>query len=171
VSAGRFLACLQAVLTYEGGFVDNPQDNGGATCWGITLATLSEYSGRPCTVEDVKALTPVRAQPVYEALYWTPIQGEKLPMGVDLFVFDTAVNMGVGTAAKMLQTALNVTADGVIGPQTLSAPAMAYPKALILKLSKAREQRYRSLDDFDVFGDGWLTRLANVTAQALDQTA
>lgn len=162
-----FDAALAFVLTAEGGFSDNPRDNGGATCCGITAQTLAEYLGRPVDISDVRALTPATVAPIYERLYWTPLQGDKLPLGVGLFLFDTAVNMGVRTAIQMLQSALGVPADGGLGPITLNAPAMAYPRAVIQKLSKAREGRYRSLADFDVFGAGWLNRLAAVTAQAL----
>jgi lysozyme family protein len=166
MTAARFSACLAFWLKAEGGYSDNPDDPGGPTCCGITSQTLAEYLGRPVSIKDVRALNPGTVSPIYERLYWQPVQGDKLPPGVDLFVSDTAINMGVGTAARMLQTALGVTVDGDIGPVTLAAPALAYPRAVIQKLSKLREARYRADPKFSVFGKGWLARLAAVTAQA-----
>lgn len=168
----RFSACLAFVLRAEGGFVCDPRDEGGATNCGVTIGTLAEYLGRPVDVNDVRDLTPAKAAPIYERLYWSPICGDKLPPGVDLMCFDAAVNMGVGTAARMLQAALGVPEDGQIGPQTLAAPGLTYPKAVLFKLNAARAAKYRSLSTFPVFGKGWLARLANVTAQATkDATA
>ena len=55
---GNFEKCLEYVLHHEGGFVDHPQDPGGATNLGCTKATWEKWIGRPCTVAEIKALTP-----------------------------------------------------------------------------------------------------------------
>ena len=96
-------ACLAFVLAQEGGYVDNPNDPGGATNLGITQATLAHWRGHKVTPNDVKALQPAEAGNIYEADYWRPAWCDKLPGGIDLAVFDTAVNMGPGTAVAMLK--------------------------------------------------------------------
>lgn len=166
MSASRFPACLDWVLKAEGGFVDRGDDPGGPTNLGITSQTLAEYLRRPVNIEDVRGLTRASVAPIYEALYWTPIGGDSLPAGVDLMLFDCAVNQGVGAAVHLLQTAVGVPPDGVIGPVTLAAPALRYPKAVIWKLSTARLERYRANPHVNTFGRGWMNRLAAVTAQA-----
>lgn len=167
----RFRDCLTFVLGLEGGFADDPADPGGATCCGVTIATLAEYLGRTVSVDDVRALTPCSASPIYLRLFWTPIQGDQLPKGVDLMTFDAAVNQGCGFATRMLQKAVNVPVDGVIGHVTLGAPALKYPKAVLQKLHTARHARYLSTPGFDRFGEGWLNRLAKVTAEAMKDAA
>ena len=169
--SARFDSCLAFVLQAEGGFVQNPSDPGGATNLGITLATLSQWLGEQATVDSVKALTPQTVAPIYAKLYWEPMQGDNLPAGVDLMCFDAAVNMGVGTSVKFLQEAAHVSADGVCGTATLAAVKSGNPDALISGISSARMAYYKSRPTFPVFGNGWLARLAKVTAQALKDAA
>jgi lysozyme family protein len=70
--------------------------------------------------------------------------------------------MGAGRAAKLLQTALGVTADGIIGRETLGVAANTDPDEFLDKFSAAKEHFYRGLQTFDVFGKGWLRRVADV---------
>lgn len=161
-----FETCLAIVLKTEGGYVNNPSDHGGPTNLGITQPTLSLWQRRGATIEEIKALTPDSVAPIYRDLYWTPAGCGQFPEGVDLIIFDTAVNMGVGTAVRMLQGAAGVVADGLIGPNTISAVATAAPGGLIDKVCAARLARYRGLQGFAVFGTGWLKRLSRTQALA-----
>jgi lysozyme family protein len=52
---------------------------------------------------------------LYKELYWNKVHGDELPNGVDYAVFDSAVNMGVGRASKLIQEAVGVATDGVLG--------------------------------------------------------
>lgn len=149
----RFAACLAEVLRHEGGFVDDPRDAGGATNLGVTLATLSRALGRPAGVAELKALTPDGAAPIYRRLYWGPAGCAQLAAGLDLMAFDTAVNMGVGEARRLLRQA----GEGVDAEVAIRA------------IGAARAARYRALKAFAVFGAGWLRRLDEVTALALAQ--
>jgi hypothetical protein len=117
----RFAACLEEVLWHEGGYADNPRDPGGATNLGITIATLGEWRGRAVTKADVKALTREEAAAIYRARYWKRVRGDALPAGLDLAVFDFAVNSGPARAVKALQRELGVAQDGLVGPVTLGA--------------------------------------------------
>ena len=72
----------------------------------------------------------------------------------------------MGGCAKVLQRAVGVVPDGGIGPITLAA-VNAIPEAeLIEKFSEAKEAFYRSLSNFDVYGNGWLSRVADVKQHA-----
>ena len=109
------------VLANEGGYVNDPDDT--PTNRGITLATLSAWRKRPCTVDDVRALGLAETQQIYRSLYWNTIAGDQLPATVGLIMFDVAVNCGVGQAAKSAQTIAGVKVDGAIGPISLKAIA------------------------------------------------
>src|SRR5271156_3359996 len=126
-----FEACLPVILASEGGFVDDPHDPGGATNLGISLAPLSSWRGRTASIADVEALNPAAAGPIYLARYWNPSHACDCPAGVDLMVFDEAVNQGVGRAVPTLQAALGFTADGAFGPATKAALTAAAPAVLI----------------------------------------
>jgi lysozyme family protein len=171
MAAKNFAASLAAVLAHEGGFVDDPQDDGGATNLGVTIGTLKEVGldvdgDGDTDVADLKKLTPALAGRIYKARYWNTVHGDELPSGLDYFCFDAAVNHGPARVRRWLQTALGVKADGVIGPKTLAALKAADARVLIARLSAAREALYRNHPDFPRFKRGWLRRLAEATARA-----
>jgi lysozyme family protein len=167
----HFEACLPVILASEGGFVDDPADPGGATNLGVTRATLSGWIGRPATIAEVAALTPAAVAPIYRARYWNPAHAGDCPPGVDLMVFDEAVNQGVGRALASLQAALGVAADGAFGPATLATLNTADPTRLIRAIAADRESHYRALPTFPRFGRGWLARLTRTTDLALRMTS
>ena len=162
-----FADCLPIVLASEGGFVDDPQDAGGATNLGITLETLSGWFGHPATIAQVQALTPVAVAPIYQADYWNAAHCGEWPTGVDLMVFDEAVNQGVGRAIRALQAAVGVAPDGAVGPTTLAAARAADPSATVDAIAAGREAFYRSLPTFPRFGKGWLARVRRTRDAAL----
>ena len=170
MTASNFDACLAFTLDAEGGFVDNPDDPGAATNMGITQATYAAWLGRPVTVEEVRALPKVIAGQIYKTNYWNAVSGDVLPTGVDLMVFDFGVNAGTGTSAKRLQGFLNVTQDGVIGPQTLDA-VKNYEPALLIKWLGASQQNYYQQLGMPEFLSGWLTRTKERTTRALEMAA
>lgn len=167
----RFRRCLAETLKHEGGYVDHPRDPGGATNLGVTLAS-AQAAGLDLDGDgdvdkvDVRALKPAHVEPVYRDRYWRAAGCQHLPPGVDLMVFDMAVNSGPGRAVRFLQQCLGVTADGAFGPLTRTALSVAEPRTLIVRYAKEREAFFRSLGTFDAFGRGWLRRLREVTGRA-----
>jgi lysozyme family protein len=162
-----FAACLPIILASEGGYVDDPSDPGGATNLGITLATLSGWLGRAATIDDVISLTAATVAPIYQANYWNAAHCGDCPTGVDLIVFDEAVNQGVGRAIRSLQGAVGVRVDGLFGKATLGALQGRDAATIIERIAAEREALYRRLPTFARFGNGWLTRLARTRALAL----
>lgn len=158
----NFDRALAAVLKSEGGFVNNPKDPGGMTNLGVTIKTWEAFVGRNVTEKEMRNLTPEMVGKMYQQKYWNAVKADDLPEGVDYLAFDFAVNAGPGRAAKLLQQAVGVTADGAIGPATLKAVAAMQPADLIEKYSAAKEAFYRSLPTFETFGKGWLRRVAEV---------
>ena len=167
MSNRRFAECVAIVLRHEGGFVEHPRDPGGATKYGITLNTLRGWRGdETLTADDVRALTEEDAREIYLARYWNPIRGDELPPGVDLAVFDYAVNSGVRRAARELQAVLGVPQDGAIGRVTLAAARSLDPNVVISNLCERRRAFLRTLRTFDTFGRGWLQRVAEIEEAA-----
>jgi hypothetical protein len=169
----NFSQCLDLVFREEGGYTNDPQDHGGPTNFGITIADLKEWRGHDVTPEDVKNMTKGEAQEIYRSKYWNPMQCGEIPNGIDLELFDFGVNAGIRTAIKMLQSVIGVTADGSVGPTTLSAAKAANPHTVVQTFSQHRLEYYRSLEGWQHFGAGWTNRTNSVEQAALkmvDQT-
>ena len=164
----NFRDCLELVLKHEGGYVDHPKDPGGRTNLGVTQRVWEEWVGHKVDEKAMRALTPALVAPMYEMKYWRTSYCEKLPRGLDLLVFSMAVNAGSGRSVKLLQDAIGVVADGIIGPRTMARINEANVETLIDKFSEARRAYYRGLKLFPVFGRGWLNRTDKERLEALD---
>jgi lysozyme family protein len=101
------------VLKMEGNYTLDPNDPGGETKFGISHKAYPNL--------DIGNLTEEQAKAIYLRDYWQPCQCDQLPTAFAISVFDTAVNQGVGKAKRLLQIALDVTVDGVIGDKTISS--------------------------------------------------
>lgn len=162
----NFASCLDIILKHEGGYVDHPEDPGGATNMGITIGALSDWLGREASKDEVRELDRETAAQIYKANYWDKVKGDSLPGGVDLIVFDSAVNQGVSAASKILQGAVGTTADGIVGSQTIAATRSKDPLKIIEDVNAERAYRYAGLNR--TFHRGWFRRLASVTVASLD---
>lgn len=167
----RFQRCLTEVLRHEGGYVDHPSDPGGATNMGITRKTLARWRKiSPWTdlpKSSVASLKREEAGLIYRANYWNPSRAGDMPVGVDLALFDFAVNSGPDRAVRTLQAALGVAADGEVGPVTLAALRAADLARLVNDFCNRRLAFLKGLSTFAVFGRGWTRRVAGVRAAAL----
>lgn len=164
----RFAACVADVLRHEGGYVDHPADPGGCTNHGITRATLAAWRRKPVTCAAVAALDGAEARAIYRAHYWNAVRGDDLPSGLDLVVFDAAVNSGRRRAVSWLQQAVGAEPDGAIGPRTLAAVRAVNDRpALIRRLCALRLDFLRRLPTWPDFGRGWQRRVDAVLHRAL----
>ena len=146
--------------------MNHPADPGGMTNLGVTKRVWEEWTGKPATEADMRSLTPAMGGPLYKKRYWDAVRGDDLPSGVDLCVFDCAVNAGVGRASKFLQQAVGVPADGVIGPKTLAAVTAKPADEVIEAFCNLRGAHFKSLSTFATFGKGWMNRLGAVEAES-----
>ena len=162
----NFDQCLALVLQIEKGFVNDPNDPGGATNFGVTKVTYEQFIGHPVSVDDMRALTVDQITPLYRRMFWDAVHGDDLPAGVDYAIFDFAVNSGVKRAAKALQQAVNVTVDGSIGPKTMAAVAAADAGDVIDKICDERLVFLQSLDTWKHYSKGWSARVASVKQHA-----
>ncbi|MNK33384.1 putative Peptidoglycan domain protein [compost metagenome] len=150
-----FDAAFDRLIGHEGGYSNHPDDPGGETMWGITIAVAraNGYTG------PMRALPRNTAKAIYRAQYWDKVKGDRMPFPVAFQVFDAAVNHGTGQAAKFLQRAAGVKDDGVIGPKTLAAVAAMPAAALLMLFNAEREQFYTNLPTWPSFGKGWSRRV------------
>jgi lysozyme family protein len=162
----NFHAAVEHVIKSEGGYVNDPHDHGGETNLGVTKAAWAQYIGRAVQDGEMKALTKDAVEPFYKKGYWDKCRCDELPTGLDYAVFDFAVNAGPGRAAKFLQQAVGVAADGAIGPGTMAAVAEADPTKALIAFGDAKETFYKGLVERDPtqarFIKGWLARVSSV---------
>jgi len=154
----NFDECLKIILHHEGGYVNHPKDPGGETNLGVTKRVYEEIGG----TKDMKDLEFEDVMPIYKKNYWDRVRADDLPEGLDLCVFDWAVNSGTGRAAKKLQSMIGTVADGGIGPNTLKKLDEYISEhgleTTIANYTDIRQKFYESLSTFDTFGKGWTRR-------------
>lgn len=168
----NFDASLALVLQHEGGYVNHPKDPGGATNRGITQGTYDLWrvdSG--LEIRSVKNITPAEVMAIYRARYWNKVRGDDLPSGLDYCLFDFAVNSGPVRAARYLQEALGVVADGKIGPNTMDALHSVPTAALIEAVCNMRLAFMKKQSTWPVFGKGWNRRVQDVRVKSKDMVA
>jgi lysozyme family protein len=126
------------IVAREGGYVNDPDDPGGATKHGVTLGTMRRLGrdldgdGR-VTEADVRRLTEDRAAAIFVEHYFVRPRISRLPEALHASVFDMYVNAGAN-AVRILQRLLGemgetVAVDGIVGPQTIAAAGRAAAKA------------------------------------------
>tara|TARA_R100000908_G_C3756416_1_gene151184 strand:- start:7380 stop:7862 length:483 start_codon:yes stop_codon:yes gene_type:complete len=114
-----FYEIIEDVIEKEGGYVNDPDDPGGETKYGISKKAFPK--------EDIKNLTIVRAKDIYYNKYWKPSKSYLIPDELQHIYFDMCVNFGIIGAGKVLQRAINgkykagLELDGRVGPKTLKA--------------------------------------------------
>lgn len=121
---------IDDVLKHEGGYVNDPDDPGGATNYGVTIHTMRRFGvdvngDGVVNIRDVKALTKDQAREIYKREYFYGPRIDDLPEAVQANVFDMYVNSG-SNAIKILQRLISnmgekVSVDGVLGPQSIGA--------------------------------------------------
>lgn len=167
----NFSRALDAVLDYEGGFVNHPKDPGGPTNLGVTLANFRRFVKPDGTVDDLKRLTRDQAGVVFRRNYWDEVLASSLPDGVDFAVFDFAVNSGPVRAAKFLQRLVGVAPDGKVGPKTIEAVEQVGKQELITAFCDARMDFLQDLSTYATFGRGWKSRVDHVRVLAAEMAA
>jgi lysozyme family protein len=163
----NFDDCLDFVLKWEGGYTDDTRDPGGITNLGITKATWQSWTGHAVTAQEMKDLTVDKVKPLYQQRYWNAVKAFAMPSGVDLCLFDSAVNQGPSTAIMTLQKVLGTFVDAHIGPATMELVSMNSPSSIIHDFCEERRKRYTQTKNFNIYGKGWLRRLDACQTTAL----
>lgn len=157
---------ISAIKKAEGGWSNNPNDKGGCTMSGITIATYREFFGNK-TCADLKKLTDREWEYIFRKRYWNPWKADEiLNTSIALLCVDMGFNSGTVNAIKRVQACLGLTADGIVGPKTLAALNAPGALNVFQKIWNMRAKYYLSLSEPKSqrgFFRGWLKRLLDIT--------
>jgi lysozyme family protein len=153
----NFDQAFDTLIGHEGGYAFHPSDPGGETMWGVTanVARKDGYTG------EMILLPRERAKAIYRKKYWDAVQADKLPEPMRYSVFDAAVNSGTTRAVEWLQDAIDVGADGKMGPLTLAAAKKVDPVRAAILINALRLDFMTSLPTWGHFGKGWARRIVS----------
>ncbi len=147
----------------EGGFVKDADDKG---CWTGGAVGVGELRGTKFGISaaaypalDIESIRPEQARDIYFADYWQKAGCESLPPRLALVHFDSAVNVGVDRAIKLLQQALDVAPDGKVGPHTVAAARVLDQTESCVALLAERAMFYAGAKTYAKYGRGWMRRV------------
>ena len=157
------------ILKFEGGFVNDPRDRGGATNKGITIATFRQFFGASATIDQLKNITDAQWDKVFTTGFWKPCAADFIKdQHVADIIVDWAWASGPVNAKKRVQQALALTPDGQFGQHTvtvLNTDSSAY-----IKILKARfdfiDANIKAYPGNAAFRKGWERRIAELAASA-----
>lgn len=164
------------ILQWEGGFVNHPNDPGGATNKGVTLKTLrsqrKDFADKDkdgdIDVDDLKKITNADAQFIFEKDYWSRIKGNSLEQPIANILADWVWLSG-SHAIRRPQRLVGVTADGIMGPKTIKALNEAYKKAPADFINSLYKDRYAYINEIikanpklKSFQKGWINRMESL---------
>ena len=159
----RFLACMPFVLKEEGGYSNTPGDHGGATDYGIIQSEYNIFRhGAGLPLQSVRLISADEYNTIYWQRYWNP-DCPKLPVGLDLSVFNINVNGGDGRGTRLIQQCLRIGIDGVWGTETDKAvAAITDPTPIIVAFHADERAFYQAIINYDPsqqkFASDWFGR-------------
>ena len=152
-----FEQCFEKIIIAEGGYVNDPNDPGGETNYGISKRQYPNLDIKNLQIEQVKK--------IYKEDYWDKVHGDEIRYPLNLFMFDCAVNQGVSVAIKLLQRALGIQQDGILGVVTQKSILKAGHNLESYFMAE-RALYYTGTRNFDKYGRGWFSRIFKITREA-----
>ena len=155
------------ILQWEGGFVNDPDDLGGATNKGITIDTFTEYKKRKGqkapTVTDLKNISDAEWRDVFKSLYWDRWKADEIKSQAVANILVDWVWASGSHGIKRSQRLLGMKADGIVGKQTIAA-LNAMDAATLFKMIK--DDRAKFIDEIckarpknEKYRKGWMNRI------------
>ena len=145
---------IDFILRHEGGYVNDSDDPGGETKFGISKRSYPNL--------DIKNITKQQATEIYERDFYNKVRGDDLPVWLALMVTDFAVNAGIKPAVAILQRLVNETDDGIMGKKTIAACKSKASRTLRQQYTTGREAYYAALvarkPTMKKFLNGWKNR-------------
>ena len=140
-----FDKALKFVLKWEGGYVNNPNDKGGATNKGITQTTYNAWlRAKGQNIKDVRHINDAEVREIYYNNYWLKAGCDKMSEKFAILAFDTAVNMGVGRVSEFLK----------------AAEYKYVEKFIFARINKYLE--FAKVGNQKIFLQGWLNRVMDL---------
>lgn len=165
----NFDTIIPWVFKDEGKLSNDKHDDGGITRLGIIAKDLATFRGisEKEARGKIASLEEAEVIQIYSKLYWGPLKCDDLPNGVDYFIFDSGLHSGIFAAAKWLQGALGVKADGKIGPITIAASHEVAPLTILGEVIERRRRHLKTRPDWRHFSLGWTNRVNKARDRAL----
>lgn len=159
------------ILRWEGGFTNHPNDKGGATNKGITIATFRQYYGKESTIDDLRNMSNEQWEYIFKAGYWDAMRADYITnQSIANICVDWAWCSGTRAAIKQVQRLLGIADDGIVGNVTLSAMNNANSKKLFEKIKSTRLSFVEAIVRRDptqkVFLKGWRNRINSIAYNA-----
>lgn len=170
----NFDTAFDRSLDSEGGFQADPNDRGNwttgiqgkgrlkGTKYGIAAMTYPDV--------DIKGLTVAEAKTIYRRDWWDRFNMDQFPSALQAQMFDAAINHGMHTATRLVQRAVGVKDDGIIGPVTRGAIAQTEINDLLMLFLAERLEFMTNLRTWSNFGRGWARRIAQKLKYAAEDT-
>lgn len=159
-----FNQAFERVIGHEGGFQKMHDDLGNWTSGivgkGELKGTKYGISAMSFPTHDIENLTLEQAKVIYYTRYWLPLKSDSLSPAIRYQIFDAAVNHGIRNTVKMLQRAVNVDVDGLIGKHTIAATNNRKAIEVIMAFIAERISFYTQIKTFDKYGKGWMNRIS-----------
>lgn len=154
---------IPIIKKWEGGYSDNPNDRGGATNSGVTLAVYQSVYGKSKTKNDLKMMTNEQWNYIFTKLYWNKWKADEIKnQSIANILVDWVWMSGLGTIKK-IQSLFGLTADGIVGNKTISYINSHDQEEVFNKIWNRRKRFYESLvknnPSQKVFLKGWMNRL------------
>ena len=150
------------VMGIEKGFTDNPADpgnwTGGRVGVGVCRGTKCGISAARYPDLDIRNLSPDQCKALAKRDYWDVFHCDEFDPRIGSQLFDFAYNGG--PAARSLQQAAGVHADGRIGPATVAAVKASNPDKIVARIDAYRLEYLASCKDLPAFAGGWMRRIA-----------
>lgn len=152
-------------IGHEGGFQADPKDRGN---WTTGVIGKGELKGTKFGISamtypklDIKNLTVEQAKAIYKKDFWDALGMDRFPTALQFQLFDAAINHSWRRTVQILQRAVGVTDDGVIGPKTIAAVNAEELNDLLMNFLAERIEYFTKLSTFATYAKGWMVRCAN----------
>lgn len=143
-----FDIAFDRLIGHEGGYVNDPNDPGGETNWGISKRSYPQL--------DIRNLARNDAKSIYYRDFWGIVQG--IPDSIKFQVFDAAVNHGINTAIRMLQRAIGVADDGKWGVFSRGVAETKAESDILMLFIAERAEYFTKLKNWPDHGKGWIRK-------------
>lgn len=161
-----FDTAFERIVLNEGGYQCDPSDRGN---WTGGRVGVGELKGTNCGIAamtypdlDIKNLTDDQIRAIYYEDWYCALHLNEFRPAMQFQMLDAAVNHGFARAARFLQRAVGVSADGIIGPKTMKATKETDLNDLLMRFISKRIDFYTRISTFDQYGRGWMRRVSKI---------